>query len=68
MIIGYARTSTTDQTAGLEAQLAELGKVGVKRVFSEQISAVAERKALEDARLLSRGRYVRRRKARSART
>jgi DNA invertase Pin-like site-specific DNA recombinase len=49
MIVGYARTSTSDQTAGLEAQLAELGKIGVEKVFSEQTSAIAVRKALEEA-------------------
>ena len=49
MIVGYARTSTTDQTAGLDAQLAELGKHQAERIFSEMASAVAERKALEEA-------------------
>lgn len=49
MIVGYARTSTTDQTAGLEAQLSELGKINVERIFSEQVSAVGERKALQEA-------------------
>lgn len=49
MIVGYARTSTSDQIAGLEAQLAELGKTGVERIFSEQTSAITERKALEEA-------------------
>ena len=41
--------STSDQTAGLEAQLVELGKTGVEKVFSEQTSAVGHRKALDDA-------------------
>ena len=49
MIVGYARTSTSDQIAGFEAQLAELGRIGVERVFSEQKSAIAERRALEEA-------------------
>ena len=35
MIVGYARTSTADQKAGLEAQIAELGAQGCERVFSE---------------------------------
>src|SRR5688500_17080019 len=48
MLIGYARTSTNDQKAGLEAQLAELGKINVERIFSEQVSAIGERKALEE--------------------
>jgi DNA invertase Pin-like site-specific DNA recombinase len=49
MMIGYARTSTSDQTAGLEAQLSELAKTGVERVFSEQMSAVGQRRILEEA-------------------
>jgi DNA invertase Pin-like site-specific DNA recombinase len=49
MLVGYARTSTSDQTAGLEAQLAELGKINVERIFSEQVSAIGERKGLEEA-------------------
>jgi DNA invertase Pin-like site-specific DNA recombinase len=49
MLIGYARTSTTDQKAGLEIQLSELAKTGVERVFSEQVSAVGQRQVLEEA-------------------
>src|SRR5271169_919225 len=49
MLIGYARTSTIEQEAGLEAQLRELKDVGCKKVFQEQASSVGERKALEDA-------------------
>lgn len=37
-IVGYARTSTSDQQAGLEAQIAELEAAGCTRIFSEQIS------------------------------
>lgn len=40
MLIGYARTSTTDQTAGLEAQLRDLNAAGCQKVFEEQTSAV----------------------------
>jgi DNA invertase Pin-like site-specific DNA recombinase len=40
MKIGYARTSTVEQDAGLEAQLRDLKAAGVDRVFSEQISSV----------------------------
>lgn len=40
MLIGYARTSTLDQTAGLEAQLRDLAKEGCEKVFQEQISSV----------------------------
>lgn len=40
--IGYARTSTTDQVAGLQAQIRDLTAAGCGRVFSEQISSVAD--------------------------
>lgn len=36
--IGYARTSTVEQEAGLEAQQRELEALGCKRVYAEQIS------------------------------
>lgn len=41
MIIGYARTSTTDQLAGLEAQERDLLQAGADRIFREQISSIA---------------------------
>ena len=37
-IVGYARTSTSDQQAGLGAQIAELEAAGCTRIFSEQVS------------------------------
>ena len=37
-VIGYARTSTADQMAGLEAQRRELEAAGCSKVFSEQVS------------------------------
>ncbi|TFW11231.1 recombinase family protein [Brevundimonas intermedia] len=37
-IVGYARTSTTDQQAGLDSQIAELQAAGCTRIFSEQVS------------------------------
>ncbi len=40
MLIGYARTSTLDQTAGLEAQLDELRAAGCEKIFEEQVSSV----------------------------
>lgn len=39
MHIGYARTSTTDQSNGLAAQQQELTAAGCEKIFSEQISA-----------------------------
>ncbi len=49
MLIGYARTSTVDQVAGLEAQERDLRGAGAERLFSEQISSVAKRAKLEEA-------------------
>ncbi|WP_425091086.1 recombinase family protein [Tropicimonas sp. S265A] len=40
MIVGYARTSTLDQKAGLEAQETELAAAGCEKVFIEQVSSV----------------------------
>jgi DNA invertase Pin-like site-specific DNA recombinase len=48
MIIGYARTSTTDQSAGLEAQERDLKAAGAAKFFAEQVSSVAPRAALRD--------------------
>ncbi len=49
MIVGYARTSTLDQTAGFEAQERDLRAAGVERIFSEQVSSVGARPQLEAA-------------------
>jgi DNA invertase Pin-like site-specific DNA recombinase len=49
VIIGYARTSTTEQDAGFEAQLRDLEAAGAQRTYSEQVSSVAERPQLEAA-------------------
>ena len=49
MLIGYARTSTTEQTAGLEAQKRELAGLGCERLFTEHVSSVATRDQLEQA-------------------
>src|SRR5499433_2752878 len=53
-VIGYARTSTLHQDAGLEAQIRQLQALGCDKVFSEQVSSVAER-----ARLAAALEYVR---------
>jgi DNA invertase Pin-like site-specific DNA recombinase len=49
MIVGYARTSTTDQKAGLEAQIRDLQAAGAETIFSEQVSSMAEREQLQAA-------------------
>ncbi len=41
MIIGYGRTSTTDQIAGLAGQERDLKAAGAARLFTEQVSSVA---------------------------
>lgn len=49
-IIGYARTSSADQQAGLDAQVSELEAAGCTRIFQEQVSAVdASRPQLQAA-------------------
>ena len=47
MKIGYARTSTLEQEAGLEAQIRDLTAAGCEKLFSEQTSSVGARKELE---------------------
>jgi DNA invertase Pin-like site-specific DNA recombinase len=49
MLIGYARTSTFDQEAGLQAQERDLQEVGIERLFKEQTSATGPREALAEA-------------------
>lgn len=49
MLIGYARTSTLEQTNGLDAQLEELEQLGCEKIFSEQVSSVAARPQLAAA-------------------
>jgi DNA invertase Pin-like site-specific DNA recombinase len=49
MKIGYARTSTTEQVAGFEAQERELLAAGCDKLFAEQVSSVARRDELEAA-------------------
>lgn len=40
MLVGYARTSTFDQVAGVEAQERDLLAAGCEKVFREQVSSV----------------------------
>lgn len=49
MIIGYARTSTVEQLAGFDAQVRDLKAAGCERLFTEQVSSVAQREQLEAA-------------------
>ena len=41
MLVGYARTSTTQQKYSLEAQIESLNVAGCEKIFSEQVSAVS---------------------------
>jgi DNA invertase Pin-like site-specific DNA recombinase len=47
MLVGYCRTSTTEQIAGFEDQQAALVATGCTKIFKEQISSVAKRDQLE---------------------
>lgn len=51
MLIGYARTSTVDQKAGLEAQIRDLVAASCEKQFVEQVSSVdvAAREKLNEA-------------------
>src|SRR5829696_6695089 len=49
MLVGYARSSTVEQKAGLIAQHEALSAVGCERTFSEQVSSVGKREQLEAA-------------------
>ena len=48
MIVGYSRTSTAEQAAGLAAQERDLKAAGADRIFSEQVSSVASRARLTE--------------------
>jgi len=48
MLVGYARTSTAEQAAGLEAQERDLKSAGCDRVVSERVSSVATRESLRE--------------------
>jgi DNA invertase Pin-like site-specific DNA recombinase len=49
MNVGYARTSSLAQVAGLVAQERELRATGCDKIFREQVSSVAQRQQLEAA-------------------
>src|ERR1700712_5546406 len=48
MIVGYARTSTTDQNAGLAAQERDLRAAGAEKIYAEQVSSIAQRAKLAE--------------------
>jgi DNA invertase Pin-like site-specific DNA recombinase len=49
MHIGYARTSTLDQTAGIDAQIRDLKAAGADKIFSEKTSSIGARPQLDAA-------------------
>lgn len=49
MLIGYGRTSTVEQVAGLDEQTRQLVATGCTKVFVEQVSSVAARAQLNAA-------------------
>lgn len=50
-LVGYGRTSTSDQIAGLEDQVAELTKAGCTRIYREHVSALARHRPELEAAL-----------------
>ncbi len=51
MIIGYGRTSTIEQVAGLEAQIRDLEAAGAEKLFRENVSSVAPRNSKRQSSL-----------------
>lgn len=49
MKVGYARTSTVEQKAGLLSQVGKLKEAGCEMIFQEQASAAKQRDKLEEA-------------------
>lgn len=50
-LVGYARTSTTDQKAGLAAQQRDLAAAGCVRIFHEELSSLATKRPQLEAAL-----------------
>lgn len=48
-LIGYARTSTAEQKAGLAAQYRDLKAAGAEKIYGEHVSSVKERAGLDQA-------------------
>lgn len=55
VLVGYARTSTAEQKAGLEAQIRDLKAAGCDEIYSEELSSMAAKRPQLEAAL----RYVR---------
>ena len=56
IVVGYARVSTHDQQAGLDAQIRDLRAIGAEEIFTEQVSALGQRDRLNEAlRFVRRG-------------
>jgi DNA invertase Pin-like site-specific DNA recombinase len=51
MQVGYARTWTVEQQAGLDAQERDLRAAGCKKLFTEQLSSVAAKRPVLDQAL-----------------
>ena len=51
MKVGYGRTSTLEQQAGLDAQIRDLTAAGCEKIFTEQVSAVAAKRPQLEAAL-----------------
>ena len=49
MLVGYVRTSTVEQDAGLAAQERDLKAAGCQKVFAERVSSAARRDKLQAA-------------------
>ncbi len=49
MKVGYGRTSTLEQVAGMDAQLRDLAAAGCEKIFAEQVSAIGTRPQLDAA-------------------
>ena len=46
MLVGYARTSTIEQTAGLQGQMDVLAQTGCDKIYGEQTSSIGQRQEL----------------------
>jgi DNA invertase Pin-like site-specific DNA recombinase len=49
MLVGYGRTSTVDQQAGIQAQERDLCAAGCDKLFIEQVSSIGTRQQLDAA-------------------